>query len=90
MKYITHWATALITLCVLFYVHLNSNYVTEVARLKSFDIIQQQDPVQLSPDVAVLEIDEATIEQFGQWPFKRDVLAAVSYTHLTLPTICSV
>ena len=75
MKYITHWATALITLCVLFYVHLNSNYVTEVARLKSFDIIQQQDPVQLSPDVAVLEIDEATIEQFGQWPFKRDVLA---------------
>lgn len=75
MKYITHWATALITLCVLFYVHLNSNYVTEVARLKSFDIIQQQDPVQLSPDVAILEIDEATIEQFGQWPFKRDVLA---------------
>ena len=75
MKYITHWATALITLCVLFYVHLNSNYVTEVARLKSFDIIQQQDPVQLSPDVAVLEIDEATIEQFGQWPFKRDILA---------------
>ena len=75
MKYITHWATALITLCALLYVHLNSNYVTEVARLKQFDVLQQTDQITLSPDVAVLEIDEATIEKFGQWPFKRDVMA---------------
>jgi len=75
MKYVTHWATALITLCALLYVHLNSNYVTEVARLKQFDVLQQTDQITLSPDVAVLEIDEATIEKFGQWPFKRDVMA---------------
>ena len=75
MKYITHWATALITLCALLYVHLNSNYVTELARLKQFDVLQQTDPVHISSDVAVVEIDEATIAKYGQWPFKRDIIA---------------
>lgn len=75
MKYITHWATALITLSVLMFVHLNGSYVTELARLKQFDVLQQTDPVHISADVAVVEIDEATVAKYGQWPFKRDIIA---------------
>ena len=31
----------------------------------------------LSQDIAVVTIDETAIEKFGQWPWKRDVLADV-------------
>ena len=73
----THWSVAIITLVILLGVHLNTNYVTEIARLKQFDLLQQTDKPVLSPDVAILEIDEATIERFGQWPFNREVLAKI-------------
>ena len=74
----THWSVAIITLVILLGVHLNTNYVTEIARLKQFDLLQQTDKPVLSPDVAILEIDEATIERFGQWPFNREVLAKIT------------
>jgi len=77
MKYLTHWATALITAFVLIFVHYTDNYVVETLRLKSFDLIQQTDEPVHSKDIAVVQIDEAAIEKYGQWPWKRDVLAEV-------------
>jgi len=75
MKWITHWATALLTLAVLSFVGFNDPYLKQLLRLKSFDVIQQYDTPTLSQDVAFLEIDERAIEKYGQWPWKRDVLA---------------
>ena len=75
MKYITHWATALITALVLLFVHYNDSYVVQTARLKSFDLLQQTDEGKVSPDIGIVTIDEAAIEKYGQWPWKRDVLA---------------
>ena len=85
-KILTHWSTALLTLVVISVLGFNDPYVKETLRLKSFDLIQSYDTVEpLSNEIAILEIDEASIEKYGQWPWKRDV--PVSYTHLTLPTI---
>jgi len=77
MKYLTHWATALLTAFVLIFVHYTDNYVVETLRLKSFDLIQQTDEPIHSKDIAVVQIDEAAIEKYGQWPWKRDILAEV-------------
>jgi len=77
MKYLTHWATALITAFVLIFVHYTDNYVVETLRLKTFDLIQQTDEPVHSKDIAVVQIDEAAIEKYGQWPWKRDVLAEI-------------
>ena len=74
-KWITHWATALITLAVLSLYGWQDPYVKQLLRFKSFDVVQQYDTPQPSQDVAFLEIDERAIEKYGQWPWKRDVLA---------------
>ena len=77
-KIITHWSTALLTLAVISILGFNDPYVKQTLRLKSFDLIQSYDTVEpLSNDIAILEIDEASIEKYGQWPWKRDVLAGI-------------
>ena len=75
MKWITHWATALITLIVISYIGWSDPFVKETLRLKSFDLIQQYDTQITSSDIAILEIDEKSIEKYGQWPWKRTVIA---------------
>jgi len=75
MRWITHWATALITLFVISFVGWSDPFVKETLRLKSFDLIQQYDTPTLSSDIAILEIDEKSIEKYGQWPWKRTVIA---------------
>ena len=56
---------------------LKDPFIKETARLKSFDLIQKYDTVTLSDDVIIVEIDEKSIEEYGQWPWKRSVLADV-------------
>jgi len=76
-KILTHWTLAFITLAVLMAWGLKDPFVKEIARLKSFDLIQQYDTPTVSEDVVIVEIDEQSIEQYGQWPWKRTVLADV-------------
>ena len=75
MKWITHWATALLTLTVLSFYGWQDPYVKQLLRFKSFDVIQQYDTPVVSQDVAFLEIDERAIEKHGQWPWNRSVIA---------------
>ena len=77
MKYVTHWAWAFITVLLLTAFHYSNNFVVETARLKSFDLLQQYDEPIQSRDIAIVEIDEHAIEKYGQWPWKRDVLADI-------------
>ena len=77
MKYITHWAWAFITVLLITAFHYSNNFVVETARLKSFDLLQQYDEPVQSRDIAIVEIDEIAIEKYGQWPWKRDVLADI-------------
>ncbi len=76
-KILTHWTLAFITLAVLMLWGLKDPFVKETARLKSFDLIQKYDKPTVSEDVVIVEIDEKSIEQNGQWPWKRSVLADV-------------
>jgi adenylate cyclase len=76
-RILTHWTLAFITLAVLMWWGLKDPFIKETARLKSFDLIQQYDTTTLSEDVIIVEIDEQSIEKYGQWPWKRTVLADV-------------
>ena len=76
-RILTHWTLAFITLAVLMWWGLKDPFIKETARLKSFDLIQQYDTPTMSEDVVIVEIDEKSIEQNGQWPWKRTVLADV-------------
>ena len=76
-KILTHWTLAFVTLAALMLWGLKDPFVKETARLKSFDLIQKYDKPTVSEDVVIVEIDEKSIEQNGQWPWKRTVLADV-------------
>lgn len=76
-KYITHWLTPLLTATLIALFHYSDNFVVETVRLKSFDLLQQTDKPIASQDIAVVEIDEASIEKYGQWPWSREVIADI-------------
>ena len=76
-KAITHWTVAAITALLLLFAHYQDSTVVETLRLKQFDLLQQQDVPQTSQDIGVVAIDEAAIAKFGQWPWKRNVLAEI-------------
>ena len=76
-KFITHWTFAFVTLVVLTYIGLQEPFVKEILKLKSFDILIQQEEKELSKDIGIVTIDEKSIEKYGQWPWSRDVIAEV-------------
>ena len=76
-KWITHWTVAFVTAVVMILTHYGDGTIVQTARLKQFDLLQQTDESVLSQDIAVVTIDETAIEKYGQWPWKRDVLADV-------------
>jgi adenylate cyclase len=76
-KFITHWTFAFVTLVTLTFIGLQEPFVKEILKLKSFDMLIQQEEQSLSPDIGIVTIDEKSIEKYGQWPWKRDVLAEV-------------
>ena len=79
MKYVTHWATAFITVMFLTYIGLQDPWFKELLRLKSFDYVLQNEEKTPSQDITIITIDEEAIEKYGQWPWKRDVLAQIIY-----------
>ena len=76
-KWITHWTIAFITAIVMLIIHYGDSTVVQTARLKQFDLLQNTSEQVVSQDVGIVTIDEAAIEKYGQWPWKRDVLADI-------------
>ena len=74
-KILSHWTIAFITLLVLTYIGLQDPWAKEILRLKSFDYMLQNEEKTPSQSVTIVTIDEAAIEEHGQWPWDRDVLA---------------
>jgi adenylate cyclase len=74
-KILTHWTIAFITLFVITYIGLKDPQVKEILRLKGFDLLLQSEKRIQSQDIGIVTIDEKSIEKYGQWPWKRDVLA---------------
>ena len=77
MKWLTHWTTVFITVFILTLTGLQDPYIKETLRLKSFDILQINQNRTTSNDIVIINIDEKSIEQYGQWPWKRTVMADI-------------
>ena len=68
--------TALITLAVLVALRAADPSFVESVRLRYFDtLITAQAPTQ--NNIAVVNIDEAALDRYGQWPFQRTVYADI-------------
>ena len=78
-KWITHWTFAFVTLFFITYLGYTNPQIKEILKLKSFDLLFQSEEQTISPNIGVVTIDEASIEKYGQWPWKRDVLADLIY-----------
>ena len=74
-KILSHWTIAFITLLVLTYIGLQDPWAKEILRLKSFDYMLQNEEKTPSQSVTIVTIDEEAIEEHGQWPWDRDILA---------------
>ena len=74
-KILTHWTIAFVTLFVVTFIGLKDPQVKEILRLKGFDLLLQSEERIQSQNIGIVTIDEKSIEKYGQWPWKRDVLA---------------
>ena len=50
-------------------------YPVEILRLKGLDYYQKTQKVKKSDLFTIIEIDESSLEKYGQWPWKRNVLS---------------
>ena len=66
--------TALITLAVLISVRAADPSFVESVRLRYFDTLITSQPSRLN-NITVVNIDEAALDKWGQWPFPRTVYA---------------
>jgi adenylate cyclase len=66
--------TAVLTLALIVGVTITGPTFVESVKLRYFDqLITSQPPVE--NNIYTVNIDEATLDKYGQWPFKRDVYA---------------
>jgi adenylate cyclase len=66
--------TAVLTLALIVGITITGPTFVESVKLRYFDqLITSQPPVE--NNIYTVNIDEATLDKFGQWPFKRDVYA---------------
>ena len=66
--------TALITLCLIVGLRVQDPTFVESVRLRYFDtLITNKAPT--ANNIYTVNIDEKTLDQYGQWPFKRTVYA---------------
>ena len=77
MKILSNWMMGFVTLAVITFIGLQDPFVKETLRLKSFDLLAQYEEKELSPDIGILTIDEASIEKYGQYPWNREILADI-------------
>jgi len=73
-KILTSPWTALLTLALILSIRIADPVFVETVRLKYFDnLITSKAPT--TTNIYTVNIDEATMSKYGQWPFKRDVYA---------------
>lgn len=75
MKWISPW-TAIVTLILILTIRVADPKFVESVRLRYFDtLITGKTATQNS--IYTVNIDEKSLEQYGQWPFPRDVYAGI-------------
>tara|TARA_B100000902_G_scaffold11483_1_gene13979 strand:+ start:1234 stop:3063 length:1830 start_codon:yes stop_codon:yes gene_type:complete len=70
-KVLTHWTSSLFTLAILAIIGFSNPNFKEIIKLKSFDFLLASEEQSFSEEIVIVEIDEATIDKYGQYPFSR-------------------
>ena len=73
MKY--KWLYFLLAIVALLTIRIADPWLVEILRLKSLDAHQRNQEQVLLSNILTVEIDEAALETYGQWPWSRDILA---------------
>jgi len=68
--------TGITILIGLIALRIKDPFFIETARLKGLDYYQRSQDKQIASNIEVVEIDEASLEKFGQWPWSRETLSA--------------
>ena len=78
------WKTVLVTIALLFGLKIWSPYLVENITWSYFDVLHQsQEKVQVD-DIVLVDIDEKSLEVFGQYPIKRSIYRDIMLdTHYT-------
>ena len=69
--------TALITLAIILSIRIADPAFVESVRLRYFDTLITAPRDNSPTNVVTVNIDEATLERYGQWPFARDKYAEI-------------
>ena len=76
-KYIiSTWAVASLMI-LLVMLRFSDPFLLELARVKSFDYMQNIEKVEENQDIVLVDVGEKSIDKFGQWPWPRNILADI-------------
>ena len=76
-KFFTSNGIVLAILGAMLAIRVADPWPTQVLRLKSFDFMQTRVERVESQDVIIVDIDEKSVEKYGQWPYDRKDLAGI-------------
>ncbi len=70
----------LVVIAALTLLRASDPYAVRVARETTFDVFQQIEPRQAPDDlpIRIIDIDEASLAELGQWPWPRSMLATLT------------
>lgn len=74
------WAFRLVGLCLILvgcFIRVMDPYPVRMTRLIYFDVLQRSSPREFNPElpIRVVDIDEASLANWGQWPWPRTLVA---------------
>ena len=79
-----NWKVVLLTLGVLVGLKIWSPYLVENIKWSYFDVLHQQKESQLVDDIVLVDIDEKSLDKYGQYPWPRNIYADIMLeTHHT-------
>ena len=72
---IKNYAICLVVTIIFTCLRILDPFFIETARLKGLDYYQNNQEKVRSENIAIIEIDEDSLDEYGQWPWKRDLIA---------------
>ena len=72
-----NWKTVLITLGVLVGLKIWSPYLIDNIKWSYFDVLHQQKGEKLIEDIVLVDIDEKSLDKYGQYPWPRNIYADI-------------
>jgi adenylate cyclase len=70
-----NYAICLVVTIIFTCLRILDPFFIETARLKGLDYYQNNQEKVKSENIAIIEIDEDSLDEYGQWPWKRDLIA---------------